>query len=306
MFNTLASYLGSTYVNQFNKFGRTFQVYAQADSRFRLHPDDILRLSVRSQSGAMVPLGSLVQIRPATGPALITLYNLYPAAVVVGAPARVYSSGEAIALMEEIAAKVLPRGTGFEWTAMSYQEKAVGAQIYYVFGLGILLAYLCLAGQYESWIGPLAVILAVPLALAGPAVALGVLGVANNLYVQIGLVLLIALAAKNAILIVEVARERRMKDGLPIVEAAVEAARTRFRPIVMTSLAFIFGMAPLVLSSGAGAAARISLGLSVLSGMIASTCLAVLFVPSFFVVLQRIEERLKRLTPPEATRHPAE
>jgi HAE1 family hydrophobic/amphiphilic exporter-1 len=196
---------------------------------------------------------------------------------------------------------VLPRGTGFEWTAMSFQEKTIGGQIYIVFGLGLLLVYLCLAGQYESWIAPLAVVLAVPLALSGPALALGGLGLANNLYTQIGLVLLIALSAKNAILIVEVARDRRRVQNLPIVAAAVEAARTRFRPIVMTSFAFILGVVPLVLSSGAGAAARISLGLSVLTGMIASTCLAVLFVPSFFVVLQGLEERLRARERPAAT-----
>jgi HAE1 family hydrophobic/amphiphilic exporter-1 len=305
VFATLSSYVGSSYINQFNQFGRTFQVYAQADAPFRLHENDILQLSVRSQSGQMVPLGALVQVRPTTGPALITLYNLYPAATIVGSPAPGYSSGEAISVMEDLAAKVLPRGTGFEWTAMSYQEKAVGAEIYIVFGLGMLLVYLCLAGQYESWIAPLAVVLAVPLALSGPAIALGALGLANNLYTQIGLVLLIALSAKNAILIVEVARDRRRVENLPIVAAAVEAARTRFRPIVMTSFAFILGVVPLVLSTGAGAAARISLGLSVLTGMIASTCLAVLFVPSFFVVLQGLEERLSQRKQPAPATHVA-
>ena len=294
VFAAVASYVGSSYVNQFNKFGRTFQVYVQADAQYRVRPADLLQLTVRSQDGKMVPLGALVQIRRTTGPGLITLYNLYPAATVIGAPAQGFSSGEAISLMEQIARKVLPRGTGFEWTAMSFQEKAVGGQIYIAFGLGLLLVYLCLAGQYESWIAPLSVILAVPLSLLGPALALGGLGVASTLYVQIGLVLLIALSAKNAILIVEVARDRRRHEGLPIVNAAIEAARTRFRPIVMTSVAFILGVVPLVLSTGAGAAARISLGLSVLTGMIASTCLAVLFVPSFFVVLQGLEERMKQ------------
>jgi len=299
LFATLSAYVGSSYVNQFNKFGRTFQVYVQADSRFRLRPSDILQLSVRSQTGNMVPLGALVQIEPVVGPGLINLYNLYPAATIVGAPAEGFSSGEALSLMEQIAHSVLPRGTGYDWTAMSFQEKAVGGQLYLVFGLGLLLVYLCLAGQYESWIAPLSVILAVPLSLSGPALALGGLGLANNLYTQIGLVLLIALSAKNAILIVEVARERR-HEGLPIVEAAMQAARARFRPIVMTSIAFILGVLPLVLSTGAGAAARISLGLSVMTGMIASTCLAVLFVPSFFVVLQGVEERRQRRRQPRA------
>ncbi len=293
VFATLSEYVGSSYVNQFNKFGRTFQVYVQADSRFRLNMDDILQLTVRGRGGQMVPLGAVVRVRPTVGPALITLYNLYPSASIVGAPATGYSSGQAMLIMEDLADKVLPRGTGYEWTAMSYQEKAVGGQIYLVFGLGLLLVYLCLAGQYESWIAPLSVILAVPLALTGPALALGALGLANNLYTQIGLVLLIALSAKNAILIVEVARDRRRHDGLAIVAAAVEAAQTRFRPIVMTSFAFILGVVPLVLSTGAGAAARISLGISVLTGMLASTCLAVLFVPSFFVVFQGLEERMR-------------
>jgi len=294
VFATLSGYIGSSYINQFNQFGRTFQVYAQADSRFRLNMSDILQLTVRGQSGQMVPLGAVVQVRPTVGPAMVTLYNLYPAASIVGAPAPGYSSGQAISIMEDLANKVLPRGTGYEWTAMSYQEKAVGGQIYLVFGLGLLLVYLCLAGQYESWIAPLSVILAVPLSLSGPALALGGLGLANNLYTQIGLVLLIALSAKNAILIVEVARDRRRHEGMAIIAAAVDAARTRFRPIVMTSFAFILGVVPLVLSTGAGAAARISLGISVLTGMLASTCLAVLFVPSFFVVLQGVEERMRK------------
>ncbi len=203
--------------------------------------------------------------------------------------------------MEQVANQVLPPGAGFSWTAMSYQEKAVGNQIVYVFGLGLLLVYLCLAGQYESWIAPLSVVLAVPLALIGPALALGFLGLANNLYTQIGLVLLIALAAKNAILIVEVARELRILEGESVIDAAVNAARSRFRPILMTSFAFILGVVPLLTATGAGANARASLGLSVFSGMIASTCLAVLFVPSFFVVLQRIEERRKPRTVAEVT-----
>jgi hydrophobic/amphiphilic exporter-1 (mainly G- bacteria), HAE1 family len=292
VFNVLTGYIGSSYINQFNLFGRTFQVYIQADSRFRLHPPDLESLYVRSSDGNMVPLGALVTIHPTIGPALISLYNLYPSSSIIGLPAQGFSSGQALSLMEEIADRVLPPGTGYEWTAMSYQEKVVGGQIYVVFALAIVLVYLCLAGQYESWIAPLAVILAVPLALLGPGIALSSVGLPNNLYTQIGIVLLIALAAKNAILIVEVARERR-GEGETILEAAVDAARTRFRPIIMTSFAFILGVVPLVTATGAGAASRISLGLCVFSGMIASTCLAVLFVPSFFVVLQRLEERLQ-------------
>ena len=289
VFSTLSSYLGASFVNQFNKFGRTFQVYAQADAQFRLTLRDIENLMVRNQQGDMVPLGTLATITPSVGPSLISLYNLYPSSTVIGLPAQGFSSGQSIALMEEIAAKTLPPGSGYEWTAMSYQEKSVGSQIYYVFGLALLLVYLVLAGQYESWSAPIAVILAVPLSLLGPMAVLTALRIENNLYTQIGLILLIALSAKNAILIVEVALELHGRDGKPLLESAVEAARARFRPILMTSFAFILGVAPLVVASGAGASARKSIGITVFSGMIASTCLAVLFVPTFFVVVQRFE-----------------
>ncbi len=304
VFSTLATYLGSSYVGQFNKFGRVFQIYAQADAQFRLRPRDIENLSVRNQQGNMIPLGTLVKVTPVVGTPLISLYNLYPSSTVIGLPAAGFSSGQAIHLMEENAAKTLPPGSGSEWTAMSYQEKIVGNQMYFVFAMAMLLVYLVLAGQYESWYAPLAVILSVPLALTGPVLVLEGLRIDNNLYTQIGLILLIALSAKNAILIVEVAREHRVRDGKPIVEAAVDAARARFRPILMTSFAFILGVAPLVIASGAGASARKSIGITVFSGMIASTCLAVLFVPSLFVVIQRFEEwrashRSPRIQPAE-------
>ena len=292
VFSTLASYLGSTYVNQFNKFGRTFQVYAQASSQFRLTPRDIEKLMVRNSQGDMIPLGTVAKITPSVGPSLISLYNLYPSATIIGLPAQGFSSGQSMALMEEIAAKTLPPGTGYEWTAMSYQEKVVGGQIYFVFGLAMLLVYLVLAGQYESWYAPIAVILAVPLSLLGPMAVLTGLRIENNLYTQIGLILLIALSAKNAILIVEVALELHVRDRKPLLESAVAAARARFRPILMTSFAFILGVVPLVLATGAGASARKSIGITVFSGMIASTCLAVLFVPTFFVVVQRLENWL--------------
>ena len=290
VFSTLATYLGSDYVAQFNKFGRVFQVYAQADAQFRLRPRDIENLSVRNQQGDMVPLGTIISIEPAVGAPLISLYNLYPSSSVIGLPAAGFSSGESIRLMEQNAAKTLPPGAGSDWTAMSYQEKVVGNQMYLVFAMAMLLVYLVLAGQYESWYTPLAVILSVPLSLVGPVAVLKGLRIDNNLYTQIGIILLIALSAKNAILIVEVAREHRVRDGKPVFEAAVDAARARFRPILMTSFAFILGVAPLVVASGAGASARKSIGITVFSGMIASTCLAVLFVPSLFVVVQRFEE----------------
>ncbi|MBS0252001.1 MAG: efflux RND transporter permease subunit [Proteobacteria bacterium] len=289
VFQTLASYLGSSYVDQFNKFGRVFQIYVQADADYRMEPSEILRLKVRNQNGDMIPLGTVMNITPIVGPSLISLYNLYPSATIVGVPAKGFSSGDAMSLMEQIAEKTLPPGVGYSWTALSYQEKIVGGQIYYVFALAMLLVYLVLAGQYESWYSPMSVLFAVPLSLVGPVSVMLGLGIDNNLYVQIGLVLLIALSAKNAILIVEVAREMRA-EGKSIAESAVEAARARFRPILMTSFAFILGVAPLVFATGAGASARKSIGITVFSGMLASTLLAVLFVPSMFAVIQRFEE----------------
>jgi hydrophobic/amphiphilic exporter-1 (mainly G- bacteria), HAE1 family len=290
VFSTLATYLGSTYVSQFNKFGRVFQVYAQADAQFRLRPREIENLWVRNQQGDMIPLGTMVSIEPVVGVPLISLYNLYPSSSIIGLPAAGFSSGEAIRLMDANAARTLPPGMGTEWTAMSYQEKLVGNQMYFVFAMALLLVYLVLAGQYESWYAPLAVILSVPLALTGPVLVFEMLHIDNNLYTQIGIVLLIALSAKNAILIVEVAREHRVREGKALFDAAVEAAIARLRPILMTSFAFILGVVPLVIASGAGASARKSIGITVFSGMIASTCLAILFVPSLFVVVQRIEE----------------
>ena len=290
IFSALAGYLGSSYVTQFNKFGRVFQIYVQADAPFRLRVRDIENLMVRNSQNQMIPLGTVVKIGPTIGPSLISLYNLYPSATIIGLPATGFSSGQAMSMMEQIAARTLPRGAGYEWTALSHQEKAVGNQLYYTFALALLLVYLVLAGQYESWFAPVSVLLAVPLALLGPVLVLRAAGVDNNLYIQIGLILLIALSAKNAILIVEVARERRVREGHPILKAAVEAAQARLRPILMTSFAFILGVAPLVVATGAGASARKSIGITVFSGMIASTCLAVVFVPSFFVVVQRFEE----------------
>jgi HAE1 family hydrophobic/amphiphilic exporter-1 len=237
----------------------------------------------------MTPIGTVVDVTDVQGPSLISLYDLYPSATIVGSPAPGFSSGQALDIMDQKGGQSLPVGTGYEWTAMSFQEKLVGAQLYFVFGLSLLLVYFVLAGQYESWILPLAVLLAVPLALIGTVGALTYLGAANNLYTQIGLILLIALASKNAILIVEYARQQRAA-GREVLDAAAEAARLRFRPIIMTSFAFILGVVPLVVATGAGAGARRSIGIAVFSGMIASTCLAVLFVPSFYVVMQGVEE----------------
>ena len=301
VFSALTGYLGSAYVDQFNKFGRTFQIYVQADAQFRLRLEDINNLRIRNRDGNMIPIGTVINIKPVVGPSLISLYNLYPSATLVALPVQGVSTGQTMDILEQLANHTLPPGGGYEWTAISYQEKLVGSQMFAVFALAMLLVYLVLAGQYESWYAPFSVILAVPLSLIGPVLTLSALKVDNNLYVQIGLVLLIALSAKNAILIVEVAREMR-HEGKAIVESAIDAARARFRPIVMTSFAFILGVLPLVLATGAGASGRKSIGITVFTGMIASTCLAVLFVPSFFVVVQRFEEwRAARKRPAAAT-----
>jgi hydrophobic/amphiphilic exporter-1 (mainly G- bacteria), HAE1 family len=290
VYNLLQSSLGSTYVNLFTRFGHNYMVYVQADPQHRLNADGIKQLFVRSQSGDMVPVGALAEIKPSLGPTAISLYNLFPSATINGAPAANSNSGQALTALESIALKILPAGVSCEWSGLAYQEKLVGSSAYFIFALAILLVYFALAGQYESWITPVAVILAVPLALLGTVTALLSVGLANNIYVQIGLVLLIALSAKNAILIVEMAREGRAA-GKDMIEAVVGASKARFRPILMTSFTFILGVLPLVLASGAGASARRSLGIAVASGMLASTCLAVLFVPAFFVVLQTWSER---------------
>jgi HAE1 family hydrophobic/amphiphilic exporter-1 len=253
---------------------------------------DITNYTVRNNQGNMVPLGSLASIAPAFGPSAISLYNLYPSAAILGSTSDGYSSGQSLKVMEEIAAANLPQGMRFEWTALSYQEKLTGAATIAAFALAFILVYFVLAGQYESWILPLAVLFAIPLAVLGTVIALRLTGLPNNLYVQIGLILLIALSAKNAILVVEMGRQFR-DAGETILDSAVAAARSRFRPIIMTSFTFILGVVPLIFSTGAGSASRHALGLTVASGMLASTCLAVVFVPSFFVICQRWQERKK-------------
>src|SRR5262249_31302837 len=276
-----------SYISQFNKFGRVFQIYVQAEASARIQPESLRTLSVRNNAGGMVPLGTLAEISNVSGPSLISLYNLYPAATVVANTARGFSSGQGLRLLEDIAKGTLPPSANYEWTAMSYQEKEIGNQIYFVYALSLLLVYLVLAGQYESWIAPLTVIVSVPLALLGTAGALLALGVPSNLYTQIGLILLIALSAKNSILMVEFAHSLR-HEGRAIEQAAIDAARTRFRPILMTSFAFILVVVPL--AGGAGAEARNPTGMAVLAGMLGSTLLTVACVPSLFVVLQRLEE----------------
>jgi HAE1 family hydrophobic/amphiphilic exporter-1 len=289
IFSTMQAALGSAYVNDFNKFGKTYQVRVQADQQFRLQPEDIRRLQVRNQKGQMIPLGTLASIQRTLGPHIVPRYNLYPSATINGAAAPGISSGQALSLMEQLAATKLPQSMSYEWTGMSFQEKRVGSQAVYVFALGVLMVYLVLAGQYESWLMPAAVIMVVPLALLGTVVAVAVRGMDNNIYTQIGIVLIIALASKNAILIVEFARELR-QHGRSINDAAIEASKLRFRPILMTSFSFILGIVPLVNATGAGAASRRALGTAVMGGMIAATVLAVFFVPVFYVLMQRLSE----------------
>ncbi|TWF58964.1 efflux RND transporter permease subunit [Neorhizobium alkalisoli] len=291
VFNALSGYLGSAYVNQFTRFGHTFQVYVQAEGSYRSVAEGIDRLKVPNSSGALVPIASMVDVQETVGPSLISLYNLHPATSIVGRPQSAISSGEAMQIMDKAAAEVLPSGATTDWTAISYQEKLAGSQIYIAFALALVLVYFVLAGQYESWLGPLPVIFSVPLALAGTVAVLLALGLQNTLYTQIGLVLLVALAAKNAILIVEFARELRIKEGKSLMESAVVAGKLRFRPILMTSIAFIVGMIPLVLVSGAGANASKSIGISVVSGMLISTILSVFVVPALYMIGRAIEER---------------
>jgi hydrophobic/amphiphilic exporter-1 (mainly G- bacteria), HAE1 family len=292
VFEALQSYLGSSFVNFFNGFNQVFQVYIQADSRYRLEPDNLRNLYVRNQNGGMVPLNTLIQVRRVQGTELVTRYNLYPAAAIFGSAAPGSSSGQALALMERLAAETLPDGMSYDWTSTSYQEKKVGYQAYLIYALSIALVYLVLAALYESWTSPAAVIFVVPIALVGVLLALMSRGSDNNLFTQVGLVLMIALASKNAILIVEFARDLH-REGHSITEAAVEATRRRFRPIVMTSFAFILGVVPLMLAAGAGAASQQAIGTVVFGGMLASTLLAIPFVPVFYVLLENMHERRK-------------
>jgi HAE1 family hydrophobic/amphiphilic exporter-1 len=289
VFSTLQAYLGSTYVNDFNLSGRTYQVRVQAEPTYRATANDIRRLEVRNISGQMIPLSTFAEVEQSFGPQIVNLYNMYPSATVTGEPAPGYSTGQALDLMEQIAARVLPNDMGYEWTGMAYQERRVGGEAIKVFAMAVLLVYLVLAAQYESWFVPAAVILVVPLALLGAIAAVSARGMDNNVYTQIGIVLIIALASKNSILIVEFARALRAR-GEPIREAAAHAARLRFRPIIMTSFAFIMGVIPLMFARGAGAAGQQALGTAVFGGMVASTFLAVLFVPAFFVVFQSLGE----------------
>ncbi len=291
VFDALQGYLGSIYINLFNKFNQSFQVYVQADSPFRLKVEDIQNQYVKNVHQEMIPLGTLMKVENKLGSELVTHYNLYPAANLIVAPAPGSSAGEAINLIEQIGANSLPMGMSYEWTAIAYQQKQIGSQAYYIYGLSLLLVFLVLAAQYESWATPLAVIMGVPMALVGIILALVMRNLDTNIYTQVGLVLMIALSSKNAILIVEFAKKLQ-DEGMSSVDAAIEATRRRFRPILMTSFAFILGVIPLMNAEGAGAANQQALGTVVFGGMMASTFLAIPFVPVFYVMIQRWRKRM--------------
>jgi HAE1 family hydrophobic/amphiphilic exporter-1 len=301
VFQTLQTYLGSTYVNQFNQFNQSLQVRVQADALHRRNLDDIASLYVANRTGQMVPLGALVSVRRTVGSELISRYQLYPAASVIGGAAPGFSSGQALSRMVALAAERLPLGMGYEWSGLSYQEMLIGNQAYYIFALSLTLVFLVLAAQYESWTDPAAVLLTVPMALVGIVTALAVRGFPVDLYTQIGLVLMIALAAKNAILVVEFAKELEDK-GMSAVDAAIEAARRRLRPILMTSIAFILGVVPLLTASGAGAEARKVMGMTVFSGMLIATILGVCLIPMLYVVVERLKGGSKQ---PASAKPPA-
>ncbi|RWX63815.1 efflux RND transporter permease subunit, partial [Mesorhizobium sp. M2A.F.Ca.ET.039.01.1.1] len=287
IFETLSINLGTAYVNDFNAFGRVYQVRAQADQAFRLDRADILKLKVRSASGALVPLGTLLEIRDVTGPALVQRYNMYVSVPLQGNAAPGVSTGDALALMEGITAKTLPAGTSYEWTELAYQERNTGNAAVYIFGLSVLFVFLALAAQYESWVLPFAIVLVVPLGVLAALLGGTFRGLDNNILVQIGLIVLIGLAAKNAILIVEFARQAQER-GLSVAEAAVEACRLRLRPILMTAFAFILGVVPLMIATGPGAEMRQSLGTAVFSGMLGVTFVGLFLTPVFYVTLRSL------------------
>ncbi len=296
VFDALQSTMGSLYVNDFNKFGRTYRVQIQADASYRSRPEDLGTVYVRSAAGDMIAVKALISSKGVVGPDQLDRFNGFIAAKVVGSSVPGISSGQAIQTVEEVAAMVLPQGYYLAWTGQAFQEKRTGQASIIAFIFAVVMVFLILAAQYERWSLPLAVLLAVPFAVLGALLAVLALGMSNDIYFQIGLVTLIGLAAKNAILIVEFA-EQNVDAGMDVVEAAVQAARQRFRPIIMTSLAFIFGVLPLVLATGAGAAARRSMGTGVFGGMLVATFIATLFIPLFFTLLGRRKARRDVATP---------
>jgi multidrug efflux pump len=300
IYQTLQINLGSLYVNDFNKFGRTFQVRVQADAPFRSQVEQITQLKVRSDKGDMIPLSSLMRIKNSYGPDRVQRYNAYVAADLNGGPASGVSSGEAQAEIEKIVKEVLPSGMSYEWTDLTYQDILSGNTMFYVFPLCVLLVFLVLAAQYESWTLPLAVILIVPMSILCALVGVKLTGGDNNIFTQIALFVLVGLASKNAILIVEFARE--LEDhGRSVVQAALEACRLRLRPIVMTSIAFIMGVLPLVFSHGAGSEMRHAMGVAVFAGMLGVTFFGLFLTPVFYVLLRTLAKRFdKPATAPAA------
>ncbi|WED44105.1 efflux RND transporter permease subunit [Legionella cardiaca] len=296
---TLEVYLGSVFINEFNYLGRTFRVMAQADSDYRLTADDILRLKVRNNSGDMVPIGSVANLEDTFGPSRMPRYNLYPAIDLLGDVKPGYSTGEALASMEKLANEILPDGIGYEWTELAYQQKMVGNTATIAFILGVVFVFLLLSAQYESWVLPIAIILIVPMCLFSALIGLKILGMENNVMTQLGFIVLIGLASKNAILIVEFARQLE-NAGANRWKAAIQAARLRLRPILMTSFAFILGVYPLVIASGAGSEMRQALGVAVFSGMIGVTFFGLVFTPVFYVLISRLAHgRSKKKVPVE-------
>jgi hydrophobe/amphiphile efflux-1 (HAE1) family protein len=290
IFSTLRAQLGSAYVNDFNLKGRTYQVKVQAEAPFRDSTADIERLYVRSNSGNMVPLKTLLTMEQVLGPQLVSRYNQYPSAQFNGSAAPGFSSSQAMAAMEQVASRTLPPGFGYDWSAMSFQEREAGGQLVWLFALALIFSYLFLVGQYESWNLPLAIVVSIPVATLGALAGLWFLQMPLSIYAQIGLVLLVGLAAKNAILIVEFAHDRR-KDGLSVVEAAVDGGRIRFRPVLMTSLTFILGVVPMIIATGAGAGSRRAIGTTVFSGMLASTVFGIFLIPVLYYVFQSASEK---------------
>jgi multidrug efflux pump len=301
VFSTLQAYLGSAYINDLTRFGRNWQVNVQADARFRLQPEDIGRLEVRNASGDRVPLSTLLIVHDVSGPAIVNHYNMYPSAEITGNTAPGTSSGQAISIMDALSKKELSGGMVTEWTELTYQQIEAGKDLLtkLVFPLAVLFVFLTLAAQYESWALPLAIILIVPMCLFAAITGVWLTGLDNNIFTQIGLVVLIGLAAKNAILIVEFAKERE-DSGLSRSEAAIQAAKMRLRPILMTSFAFILGVVPLVLAKGAGAEMRYALGVAVFSGMIGVTLFGIFFTPVFYVVIRWLTSRKESAAPPHA------
>jgi HAE1 family hydrophobic/amphiphilic exporter-1 len=282
--------MGSAYINDFDFNNRSYRVYVQADKQFRSHPQDIGQYYVRSDAGAMIPLANLVSVDQSAAPQVINHYNLFRSAEIDGSAAPGFSSGQAINAMQQMSAKLLPQGYTYEWSGISLEELASGSTTLILFGLGTLVVYLTLSAQYESFVLPFIILLAVPMALLGALSAQWLRGQQNDVYCQVGLVMLVGLASKNAILIVEFAEQLRER-GMTIFDAAVESARIRLRPILMTSLAFILGVVPLVTASGAGENGRHSVGTTVFGGMIMSTILNLFFIPVLYLLIEGLRER---------------